>query len=112
MWIGTSKLGLIRYKNEGSFLFTAKKGLLDDMVTAIYGDSKKNLWIGTYAGLCRQADAKFITELNHEKMAFNMVNAFCEDREGNLWIGTKDGRQPIDAASFHDLYRGRWINGV
>ncbi|MEP6662344.1 MAG: two-component regulator propeller domain-containing protein [Verrucomicrobiota bacterium] len=91
LWVGTAKLGLIRYQDGGSYLFTARRGLLDEMVTVVFGDSKKNLWVGSYAGLCRLVDGKFLPELNHEKMAFNMVNAIFEDREGHLWIGSKDG---------------------
>src|SRR5207244_4393163 len=60
-------------------------------VAALREDRRGHLWIGTYGGLCRFVNGKFIQEFTNDGEQFNRALAIYEDREGSMWIGTKDG---------------------
>ncbi|MBN1781681.1 hypothetical protein JW948_11185 [bacterium] len=69
----------------------------DNLLLAIYEDSKSNLWIGTQEdGLYRfdRGTGQFTPFRNDPadatSISGNAVNAIFEDGKGNLWIGTND----------------------
>jgi len=53
LWIATEGGGLIRYKDDVFRSYSAKDGLLNDFVRAVYQDRKGSIWIGTDNGLFR-----------------------------------------------------------
>ncbi len=63
----------------------------DNFVSAIYEDSRCNLWVGTYSGLNRFIDGHFHNELNSSGMPDDRINTIFEDSWGDIWVGSREG---------------------
>ena len=62
--------------------------------TAIYQDSKGNIWIGTYnGGLYKYItkEKKFKVFDVRDGLANNFISCITENREGDIWVGTWGG---------------------
>ncbi|HEX5155422.1 MAG TPA: two-component regulator propeller domain-containing protein [Parafilimonas sp.] len=75
--------------------FTTESGLSENMVYAVYQDSKGYLWIGTHDGLNRYDGYNF-KKFRHEpvdknSLPDNTVMDICEDGQNNLWLAGHDG---------------------
>ncbi len=112
LWFGTAE-GLNRY--DGTKFVVYKVSLIDSTaisgswITAIYEDSRQNLWIGTYGdGLNRFVwdNEQFIhyqsDKTNPNSLSNNKINAICEDSNGYLWIGTNDGLNQLNLNTIMD----------
>jgi ligand-binding sensor domain-containing protein/signal transduction histidine kinase len=87
LWIATEGGGLVRYK-EGVFRsFSAKDGLLNDFVRAVYQDRKGQIWIGTDNGLFRFTGDRIERVDNSNGVPSIAVHAIHEDSLGRLWTG-------------------------
>jgi ligand-binding sensor domain-containing protein/signal transduction histidine kinase len=87
LWIATEGGGLIRYKDGVFRSFSAKDGLLNDFVRAVYQDSKGLIWIGTDDGLFRFSGERIERVDNGNTVPLVAVHAIREDRQGRLWVG-------------------------
>ncbi len=99
IWAGTSQHGLNKIEEKtDTTLFTTfrfhpdkKHAISSNIITDLFEDSKKRLWIGTGEGLCllnRNNNTFFV--YNHKQgLAENYINAIVEDDKGNLWVTTK-----------------------
>src|SRR4029078_4760632 len=100
LWITTFGNGLFCYNplsNEvQNFVFDPKnkKSIGTNMVTTVYEDSDKHIWVGTEGGgLCLlNNDGKTFTAYS-SKQGFpsNTVFKILEDGKKNLWITTTKG---------------------
>lgn len=91
IWLGGNG---IYSGNTGVELYYGRdEGLVQYAVTALYEDSKKNLWIGTAGGLFMRVQEKFIDVSDKLGLPVGNYNVFAikEDRAGNLWFGTDKG---------------------
>ena len=87
LWIATEGGGLIRYKDGVFRSFSAKDGLLNDFVRAVYQDSKGLIWIGTDDGLFRFSGERIERVDNGNSVPLVAVHAIREDSQGRLWVG-------------------------
>lgn len=105
IWASAYGKGLMSY-NEKSHVFRSytnkaeiSKSLSSDMVTDIFEDSRKTLWIATESGLCK---------LNKDRKSFkrygtatgfpsNFMLSILEDSKGKLWISTTRGLVCFDS---------------
>ena len=87
LWIATEGGGLIRYKDAVFRSFSAKDGLLNDFVRAVYQDSKGLIWIGTDDGLFRFSGERIERVDNGNSVPLVAVHAIREDSQGRLWVG-------------------------
>ena len=88
VWIGTDN-GLLKWDGSNFSLLTTSDGLPDNIITAIFADSRNRLWIGTYLGkTVSWMDGQSI----HQQSLFNdrivEINDICEDAAGNIWFAT------------------------
>ena len=83
-----------------SHVLYKRDGLPDDNVTTLYEDRRGNLWIGTYGGLTRWSEGKFVVERDSEGGFYDQVNALLEDQEGDLWMGARDGLYELRVKRF------------
>ena len=75
-------------------IYTTREGLAGNDLTALFEDSRGDIWIGNFApnreSLTRweRATGTFHRYGADDGLpAFNMTIAFCEDRAGDIWIG-------------------------
>ena len=72
--------------------------LPDSQVTAVAGDEKDTLWIGTRAGLAAFRSGRQTLIRNRDGLAGDYVYCLFTDSRGSLWVGTTSGLSRIDAA--------------
>lgn len=81
--------------------FTVEDGLPSNIVRAVFKDSRKIMWIGTGAGLCRFNGRDFTVYNSANGLAAENIFDITEDNEGNLWIGAMaQGISKFDGKSF------------
>jgi len=88
-WFGTWGGGLIRVKGNQTQTFTKDNGLADNVVRALYEDSKQNLWIGTGSGLSLYKNGAFKNFYKSNGFKGDFVISLLEDSRGILWVGTQ-----------------------
>ena len=79
---------------------SARDGLSQNGVMAIFKDSKGFMWFGTRDGLNRYDGYSFVVfrhdNLNPKSLSNNFITVIKEDKEGILWIGTDNGLNSFD----------------
>jgi len=102
LWVGTYGGGLFKFKNDKEiFHFNKTNGLSDDVVFALYQDSKGIIWIGT---------DKSIFTIQHDTLSHfakdvikTKVTYFTEDSIGNIWAASNNGLYKINSQKI-DLF--------
>ncbi|MGZ3899637.1 MAG: two-component regulator propeller domain-containing protein, partial [Bacteroidia bacterium] len=96
--------------------FTEKDGLPNPSINAIFEDSKKNVWLGTYdGGLVKMKGfgdkdklpivEKFKNEGRAGQIASNIILGVNEDKNGNIWITTSNGLSKLlSNNTFYNFY--------
>lgn len=89
-WFGSSAIGIVRYANGSSRIYTVADGLPGNAVTSFLQTSDGVIWVGTSSGLGRYEDGKFVSHRTEHGLAGNYIRSLYQDGEGTLWIGTYD----------------------
>ncbi len=85
LWIGTEGGGLVRYKDGVFRSWSAKEGLTNDYVRAVYEDAARDIWAGTDDGLFRiHNDTVTRVDVSFDSVS---VHAIQGGRDGRLWVG-------------------------
>ncbi len=71
--------------------FSVEDGLPFVNVSALFQDSKGNLWSGGYGGLSKFDGVSFTNYSPKNGLLNHSVTCINEDNKGNLWIGTISG---------------------
>lgn len=77
-----------KYDGETATRFTTENGLPGNDVKAILEARDGTLWFGTYQGLAKLQDNKFITVTDNEGAVLKQIRTIYEDDTGTLWLGT------------------------
>lgn len=80
--------------------YSVDDGLPFVQVSAIYQDSKGNLWTGGYGGLSKFDGYTFKNFSPRDGLLNYFVTAITEDEQGNIWIGTINGINKYDGKKF------------
>ena len=107
LWIGFAEGGLARYANGRFTVFTAADGLPAGLISALYLDREKRLWVGgNQGGLARIDDPaetrpRFLRYTSAQGLGTNDVRCITEDLLGRLYIGTSRGIDRLDPVTGH-----------
>ncbi len=91
LWIGTVEEGVFRLSNYGLEQLTARHGMPNDRVLAIFEDKEHSIWLGTNGGVFRLRDAPFATLSSEQGLPDNFVRTVLQHSDGSIWIGTARG---------------------
>jgi len=89
VWAATLGFGLLHSQNGLFQQFSPRS--INPFVSALYEDSKGNLWLGTQGGLSRWNGKEWKTYTTADGLSADMVRAIAETPDGSLWIGTERG---------------------
>lgn len=89
VWVGQLNGGLAVYDNGRLTPYWATDRPDMGTVTAVYEDSRKNIWIGTTTGLGRFENGRFVRQ-DIEDLASGVLSIVEDDRH-DLWIATRAG---------------------
>ena len=106
-WYGTNK-GISRHSNieaKEGWDFTLTDQLPDKHVTAITGDNKGNIWIGTMGGLVELSNdlSRINTWNSVNGLPSDAVHAIFIDKDQSVWIGTDLGASHFDGSVFSNF---------
>lgn len=87
LWAGTDGGGLLRYQNGNFQNYSAKDGLANEFVRAVYEDHQGILWVGTDDGLFRFSGDHIIRADGRGNVPPLAVHAIREDNTGGLLVG-------------------------
>jgi ligand-binding sensor domain-containing protein len=88
VWVATEN-GLLKWDGNRFTVIGSSDGLPDDVITALYSDSRNRLWIGTYFGrTVSWIDSQGIHNLSLFNDRIVEINDICEDAAGNIWFAT------------------------
>jgi ligand-binding sensor domain-containing protein/serine phosphatase RsbU (regulator of sigma subunit) len=90
LYIGTGD-GLAMYGGKKMAKYTKKDSLSENYCSALFLDSKQNLWIGHFEGhVTKRADDKF-NKLKTSEDVLARVVGFCEDSRGYVYFANAAG---------------------
>ncbi len=79
--------------------------LKNSQITAIFEDSKKNLWFGTDNGIVFVGVSGLVKNINASNgLPHLWITCIKEDQEHNIWIGTKLGLVKITTSNDISIY--------
>lgn len=87
LWAGTDGGGLLRYRAGVFRSYSAREGLTNDFVRAVFEAHDGTVWVGTDDGLFRVAGDRLARVDGVGKVPRLAVHAIREDRAGDLWVG-------------------------
>ncbi|HLX72522.1 MAG TPA: two-component regulator propeller domain-containing protein [Verrucomicrobiae bacterium] len=112
IWAGTSRGGLLRFKDGKFTRLAAKQGLPMNAISQLLEDNQGRLWLGTHQGICCVSKAALEACANGTKDAVDVVTYLngspaleCSDeyqpdcwraRDGRLWFATVNGVVSVD----------------
>ena len=96
LWIGSDGGGLYRLQEGRVQALTSQDGLPSDIVTSLFEDRERNVWIGTRDGLARLKRRTFQAVGVREGLTNDFVTAVSGSRRGGLWVGTRVGLHYVD----------------
>ena len=76
-------------KTHPQQIFAAGRDLPGTRIQSAFADRSGSLWIGTNAGLIRNASGKLDRFPLSDPLATASILSIVEDHEGNLWVGTE-----------------------
>ncbi len=88
LWIGTGA-GLARLHGGQLARFSARDGLPEDDVTAVFVDREDTLWVGTRHGGVAQLTDRTLATLTLPGLSGDLFDSVCEGPDGALWFGTR-----------------------
>ncbi|GAB3748825.1 EAL domain-containing protein [Lysobacter olei] len=103
LWLGTSKMGLLHYRRDGSGVTQYpwrerdRGSISHPTVHAVLEDSKGRIWVGTGDGLdILDPSTGNIRHLRHsdhnpDSLAGNLVRSVFQAADGTVWVGTHSG---------------------
>ncbi|MFD2585163.1 two-component regulator propeller domain-containing protein [Pedobacter vanadiisoli] len=114
LWVGTLNGGLNLFDRQtGTFKHfnpDIKNTINSFVVSCLYEDKNKNIWIGTTGGVNifdhKSATFKYLKNnpADSNSLIQNDVNSILQDARGWMWIGTKEG------ISIYDPVKGTFKN--
>ena len=103
LWLGTSRLGVLLYRRDGSGViqYAWREGdprsLSHPTTNALLEDRKGRIWIGTSDGLDlldpSSGEVRHFRHHDHEpdSLAGNLVRSLLQTDDGTVWVGTHSG---------------------
>lgn len=89
LWWSDGK-GLALAQPDGALRrFTVEDGLPSSRVVSILEDAEGTMWAGTYRGLARLENGRFVMPPSSDEQDRDLVWSLFEDRQGDLWAGTQ-----------------------
>lgn len=124
LWAAGYHSGVVIYGQDGSRLeCTMSDGLLNNASLCIFGDSEKNIWVGSNGGgLARIRPRSAATFDEHAGLAQPVVNTLMEESPGRLLVATHGGGllpfdgtyfgPALEAEAVKNLTDHSWVHGM
>lgn len=116
IWFGTESQGIAQYQADESIDLTTADGLIDNAVSAIYGDLSGDVWCGTSSGLSRYTPSQngWQSFTTGDGLSHSVINTIYQTPDRVMWFGTEAGVSQYNGEAWASLDRrdGLPSNGV
>jgi signal transduction histidine kinase/ligand-binding sensor domain-containing protein len=107
LWFGMSGGGLGRLQRGVLRQFRRGDGLSNDFVRCLHLASDGTLWIGTFNGLNRFKDGRFVAITKEQGLQNNTICAIEDDGRGYFWISSHGGIMRVNQAELNRCADGQ-----
>lgn len=91
LWLATRGGGIAKFDGVKFKVFTTQDGLINNFASAIFHDSKENIWVGTSNGVSLYNGIRFRNyKLEGESFKVS-VSSITENKKQELFFGTDNG---------------------
>lgn len=110
-WLGAEE-NLVELKNDTVTTYR-RSSQVPSYISVIFRDSKGQLWVGSYLGLSRLIDGKFVDHSDPDAPQYRIYSIF-EDHERNIWVGSEEGLSRLTPKIFNTITKadGLTVNTV
>jgi ligand-binding sensor domain-containing protein len=119
LWIGTTSVGLIRYKDGKFSTLSEQDGLASNRILSLAESDDGSIWVGTEDGLSQLADVKFPILSVADGLSEEVCLGVAASPDGGIWAGTANGLSHYRDGTFtnygYNLANGffsRWVKRV
>ncbi len=99
IWLATRGGGLARFNGREFKVFSTDDGLVNNFISSLYQDDRKNIWIGTSNGVSQYNGIKFRNYLL-EGGNFSVTVSSITERNQTLYLGTSNGVYKREGKAF------------
>ncbi len=99
LWLGTTRSGLIGYRDGEWHRYSTKDGLAADHILALLVDRDNKIWIATEEHGISVFDGERFEHYGSEQLLDPTVLALAESPDGSIWVATRDGINVIRGSS-------------
>ncbi|MCJ7586859.1 MAG: diguanylate cyclase, partial [Candidatus Aminicenantes bacterium] len=100
LWIATSGGGVSRFDGRIFYNFSARDGLVSNVVNSLFLDRSGAVWLATPDGLSRIMGKTVSNFSIRDGLANNTIWSLAEDAQGRLWVGGEAGVNVYDGRKF------------
>jgi signal transduction histidine kinase/ligand-binding sensor domain-containing protein len=101
LWFGMSGGGLGRLRAGVLRQFRSGDGLSSDFVQCLHLESDGTLWIGTFNGLNRLKDGRFVAITKKQGLQNNIICDIEDDGRGYFWLSSHGGIMRVNQAELN-----------
>jgi len=91
LWAATGGSGAVRFDRGSIKSFNESEGLSSNMATAVMGDGKGAVWVGTRQGLSLIRKDRVVRFSVEDGLPGSYIRALLVDGRGWVWVGTRKG---------------------
>lgn len=91
LWLATRGGGIAKFDGANFKVFTTQDGLVNNFASAIFHDSKENIWVGTSNGVSLYNGIRFRNYKLEEQSFKVSVSSITENKKQELFFGTDNG---------------------
>jgi signal transduction histidine kinase/ligand-binding sensor domain-containing protein len=107
LWFGLSGGGLGRLRAGVLRQFRSGDGLSSDFVQCLHLESDGTLWIGTFNGLNRFKDGRFVAITKKQGLQNNIICDIEDDGRGYFWLSSHGGIMRVNQAELNRCADGQ-----
>ncbi|HEY1788323.1 MAG TPA: two-component regulator propeller domain-containing protein [Verrucomicrobiae bacterium] len=97
-------------KVEGGVATNFRRGVGPaGFVSVVLRDTSGDLWVGSYAGLSRFLNGKFVNFYGAGEPSYRIYSIF-EDKEQNIWVGSEEGLTRISKKRFKTITKANGLS--
>ena len=102
LWLATRGGGIAKFDGANFKVFTTQDGLVNNFASAIFHDSKENIWVGTSNGVSLYNGIRF-RNYKLEGQSFKVsVSSITENKKQELFFGFSDTHRTVAVHAARD----------
>jgi ligand-binding sensor domain-containing protein/signal transduction histidine kinase len=113
LWIATEGYGIFRLQNGVLTSFTARDGLPENRILALYRDYAGTIWTAGWKGISFWNGTRFVAHSAvNALLSGGQANSCIKDHDGNLWVASPSGLFRVHGEEVSRMDRSTGLSSV